>query len=130
MLPLKVEEVSAEVTRINDNFYMLNCDLNESSIQNLLLPNGFDPQEQSFLLAEGLTTYIDEASNIALLNTIHSLFEHEKSSALIGYVDKATTIDGVAQRLIKNIRKIYYLPYLNLRLYILLKNKILLFLLK
>lgn len=96
-LALEIEEIAEDVTKINSNFYMLNCDLNHNSIHNLLLPNGFKTSEQSFLLAEGLTTYIDQKNNEALLATIHRLFEHEKSVALIGYVDKASTIEGIAE---------------------------------
>lgn len=97
IMSIEMCQLSPESFRINDNLHVLNCDLNQQTIENILIPLGFDANIPTFVLAEGLTAYLDEKSNKNLLQTIYQLFKHENSECLIGYIEKLNGLDGLAK---------------------------------
>lgn len=85
----QVHTISSEITQINGNLFYLDCDLAESTIEKILIPNGFDPSQKTLVLAEGLTMYLDEKNNSDLLNTVRLLFQHTESEFIASYIEKS-----------------------------------------
>lgn len=93
----EINEISEQLTRIDNNFVSLNCDLEQIPMDELLIKHGFDPKKQTIIIAEGVTTYLNEQSNRAFLTAVRRLMLHDKSDAFVGYIEKISCLEGMAK---------------------------------
>ena len=94
----EVNQHSDEIATVGENFISLECDFSTTSMNELLISNGFDPKKQTFIVAEAATTYEIESTNKKILEGIRQLMQHEKSMSFVGYCEAVICPPGLAKQ--------------------------------
>lgn len=80
---------SEDVCQVGDNLKFIHCDLTHDNLNDVLNQHGYDANQDSLIIAEGLTTYLNAKSNAALLRNATDLLT-ENSQLLISYLSSGT----------------------------------------
>lgn len=76
-------QLKGNVTIVNKHLKMIECDFLEHDIASRLKSHGFNPSENSLIIAEGLTVYLTPQAMESLLKNTYSLM-NEQSEFLVG----------------------------------------------
>lgn len=110
---LDIIDHSQNVTVINGNMHYINADLSVEELADVLQHAGFQSQEASFFIAEGVSMYLDEDSNLRMLNAVYDLLQPQ-NEFLISYGTKSmySQVSKVAQTESKELYQ-FLLPLEN-----------------
>ena len=72
---------------INDKLFFIECDFIKDNLAKKLAIHGYDKDQKTLVIAEGLTAYLNVDDNKKLLSTLNSIMK-ESDELLIGYIDK------------------------------------------
>ncbi len=86
-----ISEPSDELTIINKNLYYIEGDLNKHHLSEILKRHGYNEKNKTLMIAEGLTTYLEQNENQQLLFSISHLM-NEGDQLLISLSRQVMTI--------------------------------------
>lgn len=70
---LTIAELSSEACQVNNNLYYIACDFSADSMEESLLKYGFDREQNTIVIAEGLMIYLNEGTIKKILTSVYSL---------------------------------------------------------
>jgi len=76
-----------ECVTVNKNLKYISCDLSVDDLAEVLRNNGFDNDQQTLVICEGLTMYLDQTENEKLLTSISSLIKND-GQLILSYIAK------------------------------------------